>query len=299
MSTSAAFGDIAQCIIFMSESMTSFCFYSSEDPIARVIQANPRKHVCVISMQEFIEEVQVFDVIDTEGAVVSWLFDGRTLSSQQQVLLLNRNHGIARGYFNRLSSVDDSYCISELYAYLGFALSVFEHLNKVVTPYGQDPFYDLPIQWSLMMSMGLAVPTYYWGDPRFNPLKGEDIIFSESHNIYKWRNKKNDTDDKDRVIDFCFRRPVGDPIFVLIVGQCGMAVCGRTRSIIRCTTVLEIAIQVAEKLDLFVGEAVFFRNNRSGEYVFGAMSSRINFTSTIDGFETVVLKGLSYAAFYK
>ena len=283
----------------MSDSVTSFCFYSGDDPIARVIQANKKKHVCTISMKEFIEAVQVFDVIDAEGAVIRWVFNGRSLSSQQHALLLNRNHGIAPDYFEQLSSENKDFCTAELYAYLGFSLSVFSHLNKAVTPYGQDPFYDLPVQWSLVVDLGIAVPTYYWGDPRFNPLQGQDIVFSESHNIYKWRNEKNEEGEAIRLIDFCFRRPQGDPIFVLRVGQSSMVVCGNTRSIIHCPEVEEMSVRVAEKLDLFAGEAVFFHNKKTGQYVFGAMSSRISFTSTADGFEKLVLEGLSDAAFYR
>jgi hypothetical protein len=143
------------------------------DPVVALIknqQKMLKDDVTLMSLQEFIEEVNIFDQLNTHGTSIYWSYEADDGSTKYwtncDTYLLNRCQNV-KGVCDLLFHPDDrEYAFHELTAYLKFAFTAFKYRLQPVSYYGiSGAMMPLCAQWDQLSGTvpTMTVPSYYMG----------------------------------------------------------------------------------------------------------------------------------------
>lgn len=239
------------------------------------------KQAYPISLNNFLNNVSIFDEISDTGASVWWkLPDGKEVTNCENTFLINRVLSVNEELFDQFDEEDRSFALSELRAYLTFALSVFPKAFGRPSAFGlNENRYSLMRQWDIVRKQNLNVgtPEYFLGD--LTHVKGNPkLVCSDPFDYYFWR-------PSQKVSSFGFIQPSGQSVVVFFVGKKILVhAINNEHSLSRNMTHLleEYAIKLHNIFNYEIFEALFFVNHN--EICFGMISPLPIFSSRKSGF---------------
>lgn len=238
-----------------------------KDPIASVF-LKKNKVATVIDVKDFLNEVEIFDEVSSEKSTLSWLFQGKRINNDANTIILSRIIDMDDSLFKEFAKADKEYARAELQAYLGFALQVLPRLNLYLNEGGAENPHPLPYQWRKIkeLNSSISIPSYFWGDARFNHLNKGRLVYSDISNFTKWQiNNKPEYPSEPLV--FCFEKPLGDPIFVLTIGATTLVtpVSGKINTMLE-KSLSALAAQFSADFNYFISETLFFVDGESATF---------------------------------
>jgi hypothetical protein len=190
-------------------------FYSHKsEPVTAALLNQTKIHLYPISLDDFLNNSEIFDEISDERVTIQWRFpDGKLISNDSNTAMINRVLGCNSELFLNFAKRDRNYAQSELWGYLFFALNSFPMITSYPNSYtlcgGGEP---LPRQWEEVKTIGIKVPEYYLGSMKYLPSDWDkkEIVCSSIQNLYFWQaNYKANA-------GFAFKKPKGTPYLVFI-----------------------------------------------------------------------------------
>jgi hypothetical protein len=170
----------------------------------------------IILIHELLNDFNIFDELSDSSSIIRWFKPNQATLSNQTHLLLNRTLWMADDLFLNFVKQDREYAKREFAAYLGYSFSSFEGIGNQTVNGICDTFYSLPEQWHLLKNnQQLTTPEYYWGPPYLCHLS-RNLVHSEIDNLYHW---KTSPIKPQKNHGFCFEKPPGQPIFILMLGE--------------------------------------------------------------------------------
>lgn len=190
-------------------------FYSHKsEPVTAALLNQTKIHLYPISLDDFLNNSEIFDEISDERVTIQWRFpDGKLISNDSNTAMINRVLGCNSELFLNFAKSDRNYAQSELWGYLFFALNSFPMITSYPNSYtlcgGGEP---LPRQWEEVKTIGIKVPEYYLGSMKYLPSDWDkkEIVCSSIQNLYFWQaNYKANA-------GFAFKKPKGTTYLVFI-----------------------------------------------------------------------------------
>lgn len=187
------------------------------EPITKAILQQKKSKWIVLTLHDFMKSVNIYDQSTMSGTLIEWQYYGMILTNNKETLLSSRICHIPTSLFDDFNVSDRQYAQSEMEAYLGFSLNAFTKLDPLIDERGCIPCYSLPQQWHLIRSNEIlaSVPEYYWGDPKFNHLKGSDLIYSGIYEYGIWSTRHLSLEKSNSI--FCFEQPIGIPVICFVI----------------------------------------------------------------------------------
>lgn len=270
--------------------MQIFLFTTDQfDPISHALLAGDQS-IIQLTLQEFMQHVEVFDYLDPKHLSIHWQYNDVVINNDQQTLLLNRVCQIPTTLFNDFNSDDAEYALSELEAYLGFALNAFNSINRAIDERGCVPCYSLPYQWRKTKKAfnQIQVPGYYWGDARFNHLNKENLIYSDIYRYDLWRVVSAPQAEKSV---FCFERPKGQALISLVIGDNVLLTGDLQLSEEMSQQIKLLSVNIAQDFNYFICEMLFFIEEKT--ICFGCVSPYVIESDKAKGFSVFVNQSIA------
>lgn len=228
------------------------------DPVTQSILQQNKSKWTVLTLHDFIKKVNIYDECNASGVNIKWQYNKMTFCNDKKTILYSRICHFPQSLFQDFSENDREYAQSEMEAYLGFALNSFNKLDPVIDERGCIPCYSLPQQWQSIKSSELmvAVPKYYWGDPKFNHLDSRHLVYSGIYEYNMWSiRKKNDLESNSV---FCFERPNGIPMICFVINGNVMLLDSKNNYMGHHKEIKDIARQLAKIFNYFLCEILLF-----------------------------------------
>lgn len=275
------------------------------DPVVSLIasqQSLLKQHVTLVSLQLFIEQMQVCDQIDERGVSIQWTLKDQDNSTKcwtnHDTYLLNRCHQFP-GTWNHLFHPDDrEYARNELTAYLHFAFTAFKYRMQPVSYYGlSGSVMPLFVQWDIVKNRlpDLDVPAYYVGPYGEIPWP-KAVMNPDPYDVTYWvAEMVNHHTNKDYV--FAYQRPVGQPVLVYITPIGAEVVKDHVfnqesgTEQINEALLKRFATSIGQKLAIRLGEILFFVAPQ--QVTFGAATPRVIHAQHTPHFQKLTLQALT------
>jgi|GEM_PF-2007268 len=265
-----------------------------DEAITRVLMkhhASLPYHCEFIFLDELLNEFNIFDTVTDEKTTITWQSKEGMCYSNKDYALINRVTYIPNDIFDAFAINDRSYAKREFEAYLGFAFNAFA-TTDTHTPQGiVNNYYSLPKQWQLVADIpNLTTPRYFFGDAHVAPwLNTHRLVESHIYNLYFWKITPNA--QVDQRIRFCFEKPYGIPLIILLIGKkyliskADKNLNGKTISQIET-----IITEIRKRIPLFIGEILLFIDDKT--ITFGCINPNVITTPSHTEFETFVFDHL-------
>lgn len=170
----------------------------------------------VILIHELLNDFGIFDELSDNHSIIRWFKPNQAILSNQTHLLLNRTLWVPDDLFLKFVKQDREYAKREFEAYLGYSFNSFQGIGNQTVNGICDTFYSLPEQWQLLQNnQELKTPEYYWGPPYLCHLT-QNLVHSDIHDLYRWKKSPISTQKNHA---FCFEKPPGQPLFILMLGE--------------------------------------------------------------------------------
>lgn len=172
----------------------------------------------LIFIDDLLNKYQIHDELNDEEINIKWYENNTLKYTNATHSLLNRIVHLDKALFNNFKFQDREYAKREFESYLGFALNGFRKAQKIAINGVCEHIYSLPQQWKLVSQrLSLPVPKYYWGSKDYEPFKHDsNIIHSGIYNFLNWSPLSVNNENTS---SFCFKRPIGEPLFIASVGS--------------------------------------------------------------------------------
>lgn len=257
--------------------MKPILIYShSDEPITQVLlssEFDKKNNIIKLSLETFLKEVTIIDEFNRNNTKIEWnLSSGTKISNSSDFYLINRVLSVPETLVQDFSEEDQVYSLSELRAYLAFAIEAFPFCFSKPGPFGlSGNRFSLPRQWEMIKQNGLPfkTPNYYLGNMHFCPLAGE-IVYSNPSNFYYWKpnpNARNQT-------AFAFEKPKGIPVVAFIAENCTEVFPYHPHhhlSLEECSLIKEQSLNLSRLFDYHIAECLFFLDNQ--RFSFGMISN--------------------------
>ena len=232
-----------------------------DDPISQALVQYAKIDVVTVSIEDFINIVTVYDQCDSNGTHICWELNDQVITNTNDIVLLSRVCHIPQKIIQQFIPTDRDYALSELEAYLGFALNAFASLHQDINEKGCIECYALPLQWAKVKraSFQLTTPEYFLGDMRFNHLDSNDLIYSDIYQYNMW--SKNASSNLDLETGFCFVAPEGTAIICLVIGQEVLITQTTDKQFFSESEIIRIKLvarRIAKNFGYFISEILFF-----------------------------------------
>lgn len=251
--------------------------YSHRDePITQVLlssELDQKFTMIKLSLETLLQDVTIIDELNGINTKVEWMLpSGIQISNSSDFYLINRVLSVPETLVQDFAEEDRDYSLSELRAYLAFAIEAFPYCFSKPRAFGlSGNRFSLPRQWEMIKQTGLPlkVPHYYLGNMYFCQLEGE-IVYSKPSNFYYWKPNPN---IKDQTA-FAFEKPKGIPIVACIVGDHTEVFSYYSHhpvSLKDYSLIKEQVLNLSRLFDYSIAEALFFLDNQ--EVSFGMISN--------------------------
>lgn len=236
---------------------------SLDEAITQWILANKAyssSGIDVLLLEELLKACEIQDELTPKKTVIRWFKNGRLRYGNASHHLLNRIIYIDDKLFECYEKGDQEYAKREFEAYLGFSLNSFSKVQNIAINGLCERVYSLPFQWMLVeKQLKLQVPHYYWGLRQSNTLVPQGncqrVVYSH---IYDFLNWSNPVEVKEESTQFCFLRPLGEPVCVLSLGAQHLFSSSITLSDDQRQDIEKIAQDIRRLFSYFVFELVLF-----------------------------------------
>lgn len=243
----------------------------------------------VVSLQELIADYSIFDELADAGSIIKWRKGNDFCISNRDHFLLNRVLYVPDTLFTDFIKEDKEYAQRELEAYLGFSFNAFTGVGNKSSKGAVGDVLSLPQQWASMKNkFGLNAPNYYWGPSFSNSLKNKDnVIYSTIYNFMNW-SVTNSFHENEHV--FCFKKPFGNPVFILSIGCKQLITSNFYLSRDTKNRLQEMAHKIYLHFNYFIFELLIFVDG--DKLNFGCINHEIIRSSKNPSFDQFVCKNL-------
>lgn len=273
--------------------------HSLDEAITKCIIKNNQKfgkQLSIVSLQEFIEEYEVFDELSDSSNIIRWRNKYEQTISNTDHLLLNRVLYFPDNIFSNFTNSDKEYALRELEAYMGFAFNSFKGVGNQSAKGICAEILSLPQQWNkIEKHCGTNIPNYYWGPSYNNSLYNKNIlVYSNPYNFTNWSITNGITAEEEHI--FCFEKPQGDPIFILSIGSKQLISSNIPLSKSMEDSIKNLTLKINQALNYFISELLIFINGEA--FTFGCLNAEIIRSNRNINFDEFVCRNL-ITEFYK
>jgi hypothetical protein len=251
------------------------------------------KEIDIVLLDDFLLNYEIHDELNDNDVVIRW-YKGLKMLSNKTHEFLNRVYYIPDDYFKDYIKEDQVYAKREFEAYIKFAFNAFSNGSRRSTSDLNVGFLSLPQQWQkIQNNTGIAVPNYFLGPRRLNPLRSNSIIYSDIYNLYNWSmyNTSHYIDDIDcHSHVFCFEKPQGYPVFVFNLGEKSFIDSEYSIEEKLSKKIKDLARKITANMNHFISEILFFVNGK--RIMFGCINNEIVRTAKNLYFEDFVCENL-------
>lgn len=222
----------------------------------------------LVFVEDLLKKYNIRDQLDDEKASIQWYENSRLKYSNNTHCLLNRVVYIEEALFGHFKYQDRDYAKREFEAYLGFAFNSFDKVQNIAINGACERVYSLPQQWSLIKKQtGLSIPNYYWGSKNYFPFESNvNIIHSSIYNFLNWSSENKNIQSTG----FCFKKPLGEPLFVLVVGNRDLISTEIQLTDRQRSNLDKILNQIKSIFNYFIFELLVFVEKN--EFIFGCVN---------------------------
>ncbi len=265
--------------------------HSYDEAITHCVIKN-REHfessVSIVLLSDILFDYDIYDEINDEYNVVKWYKKDDQYISNNSHCLLNRVLYFPDSLFSKFLPEDKDYAQREFEAYIGFSFNAFFGVSNQTTTGLCEKALSLPQQWNkVSKECDASIPTYYWGPDALNPLNGHRIVTSDIYHYLNW-NPENNTQKQEHV--FCFEKPKGEPVFVLVMGKKMLITSDIILTASEEHNILKLSNQISILTHYFISEILFFVDGDS--VIFGCINAGIVRSVKNIHFDSFVIKHL-------
>jgi len=248
---------------------------SFDETITNLIIKNQKSLKCDISivlLSELLFDYEIFDELSDSKKIVTWFINNNKQISNLTHSILNRVLYIPNEIFSKFKSEDYEYAQREFEAYIGFAFNAYYGVSNKTTNGLCENLISLPQQWNIVKKIcNVNTPAFYWGPSQLNYLTKEaNSIYSNIYNLLNW-SPSNNIPDNEHI--FCFLKPLGEPIFVLSIGQKKLITTDITLPSEIEKTLNNIVDKITDAICYFISEMLFFFDGNN--LTFGCINSAV------------------------
>lgn len=268
-----------------------------DDPITNaLVKSSNKSNLLIMTIEDFINEVTVFDRSNMNGSRLSWEYRGQVITNSKDTILLSRICHLPNKISQQFNKVDQEYAVAELEAYFGFAFNAFNSLNLDIDERGCISRYSLPMQWKKVQSQkkSILTPEYYLGDNRFNHLSKENLVYSNIYQYNLWSQQPSEKIESESI--FCFKKPSGIPVVFLNVNSQLLVteIPGNKKlSAPEISELTAVAENIAKMFQYFVSELLLFYHK--GDITFGCICPYIIQSNLNNQFNSMVANTIEEA----
>jgi hypothetical protein len=234
---------------------------SQDEAITKYILNNKQKFdldIEILLLNDLLTKYDINDEVNDNEAIVRWIKPNGQVISNTDYILLNRVTFIPDSMFFKFIEKDRLYARSEFEAYLGFAFNSFIGVGNTVYNGVCTKTSSLPEQWLKVKDMDdMSIPVFYWGPKEFQNDEDDLFIYSEIDNLLNWRDSYI-TEVKEHI--FCFKKPIGTPIFTFNIGNETLINDDSNLSKTMRAKLQVLSSKIQKKFDYFISEILFFIN---------------------------------------
>ena len=265
--------------------------HSYDETITRCVIKN-REHfertISIVLLSDILFNYDVYDEINDSCNIVKWYKKDELFISNKSHHLLNRVLYFPDSLFSNFIPEDKDYAQREFEAYIGFSFNAFFGVSNKTTTGLCEKTLSLPQQWNrVSKECGASIPTYYWGPSTLNPLCGNRIVTSDIYNYLNWH-PEHYTQEQDHI--FCFEKPKGEPVFVLVMGSKMLITSDVILTACEEKKIFELSKQISILTHYFVAEILLFIDEEN--VIFGCINAGIVRSVKNIHFDEFVIKNL-------
>lgn len=265
--------------------------HSYDEAITRCVMNNREYFNCemsIVLLSDILFDFHIYDEVNDANNIVGWYKNNELFISNKSHHLLNRVLFFPESLFSNFILEDKDYAQREFEAYIGFSFNAFLGVSNKTTTGLCEKLLSMPQQWiRISKKCDVSIPKYYWGPSILNPLKGNRIVTSDIYNYLNW-NPKFNTEKQGHV--FCFEKPKGAPVFVLVMGHKMLITSDIVLTASEENKILELSKNISMLMQYFISEILFFIDGLN--VIFGCIHSGIIRSVKNVNFESFVIKNL-------
>ena len=265
--------------------------HSYDEAITHCVIKN-REHfeaaISIVLLADILFNYDIYDEINDSYNIVKWYKKDDLLISNKSHHLLTRVLYFPDSLFSKFMPEDKDYAQREFEAYIGFSFNAFFGVSNKTTTGLCEKALSLPQQWNRVnKECNVNIPTYYWGPGTLNPLSGNRIVTSDIYNYLNWH-PEHHIQEQDHI--FCFEKPKGEPVFVLVIGSKMLITSDFILTAYEEKKIFELSKQISILTHYFVAEILLFIDGEN--VIFGCINAGIVRSVKNIHFDAFVIKNL-------